>query len=348
MNLFTQLLMDWHKNANERSLPWKGEKDPYKIWLSEIMLQQTRTEQGIPYYLKFIDQYPTINQLASAPEEELYKMWQGLGYYSRCRNMIATAKKIAHEYEGIFPREYQAIRALPGVGDYTAAAIASFAYNQAYAVVDGNVIRVLSRYFRLEEDAWSTQGKKYFAQKAQQLLDKSEPALYNQAIMDLGATICTPRNPQCNLCPLKEYCKAYKDQVIELYPRPKPKPEVKERILHYLILNKGEKIYMQKRRAGDFWANLYEPFRIDSVENKKLSNTTITKYLGKVKAKFIGMYSQRLTHRLVTTYWYEVQDSQLNERLPIFSFGRFYPIEEIKNLALPKSISFIMSKKNYF
>src|SRR5579859_1431456 len=194
---FTKTLLGWNSSGNFREMPWKGEKDPYKVWLSEVILQQTRVQQGWAYYEKFINAFPTIKDLAAALEQKVFKLWEGLGYYSRCRNLIATARKISDEYNGRFPHTYEEILALKGVGPYTAAAIASFAYNLPHAVVDGNVVRVLARFFGITTAADTTSGKKQFAELATALLDPSQAGIYNQAIMDFGATVCTPRNPQC-------------------------------------------------------------------------------------------------------------------------------------------------------
>ena len=184
---FTKILLKWNKNDNIRSMPWKGEKDPYKIWLSEVILQQTRVEQGWAYYEKFLESFPTIQDLAAAPEQKVFKCWEGLGYYSRCRNLIATAKKIVSDYNGKFPPDYVSIRELKGIGPYTAAAIASFAFDLPYAVVDGNVIRVLARYFGIHTPIDTAEGKNIFSALAQELMDKKQPGLYNQAMMDFGA-----------------------------------------------------------------------------------------------------------------------------------------------------------------
>src|SRR5882757_84990 len=197
---FSDHLLKWHKGKNDRKMPWKGEKNPYKVWLSEVILQQTRVQQGWAYYENFLKAFPTIHDLAIAPEQKVFKLWEGLGYYSRCRNLIATAKKIDAEYNGQFPNTYGEILALKGIGPYTAAAIASFAFRLPHAVVDGNVTRVLSRYFGISTPIDTTAGKKLFTELADALLDKEQADIYNQAIMDLGATICLPRNPLCTAC----------------------------------------------------------------------------------------------------------------------------------------------------
>ena len=206
----TTLLMNWHTYVNDRKMPWVGIKDPYKIWLSEVILQQTRVEQGMAYYEKFIENFPTITSLAAAKDETVFKLWEGLGYYNRCKNLLFTARNVVNKLNGIFPTHYDDIVALKGIGPYTAAAIASFAFNQPYAVVDGNVFRVLSRLFAIDTPIDSTNGKQQFTTLAQQLLDKENAAIYNQAIMDFGATVCKPVNPLCHDCPLLSVCEGYK------------------------------------------------------------------------------------------------------------------------------------------
>ncbi|MCS6819496.1 MAG: A/G-specific adenine glycosylase, partial [Chitinophagales bacterium] len=215
---FRSKLLRWHKNENKRTLPWKGEKDPYRIWLSEIILQQTRAEQGLPYYQKFIETYPNVFALAQATTDEVLKLWQGLGYYSRARNLHATAIKVANEFKGIFPKNFAELKKLKGIGNYTAAAIASFAYGEPVAVVDGNVSRVLSRFFGIEHEINSSEGRKLVDELAQRLVCKKQPGAFNQAAMDLGATICTPRTPSCTACPLKLRCKALKLGKVHLLP----------------------------------------------------------------------------------------------------------------------------------
>lgn len=254
---FREGLKVWF-SKNHRPLPWKGERDPYLIWLSEIILQQTRVEQGRPYFLRFKSAYPTVQDLAEAPEDEVMKNWEGLGYYSRARNMHQAAKFIANQKGGHFPDTYEAILALKGVGPYTAAAIASFAYNLPRAVVDGNVYRVLSRFFGIDTPIDSTAGKKQFQELAQSLLDKSKAGDYNQAIMDFGATQCMPKVPNCPHCPLREKCYALQENAISALPVKSKKLAKKERFFYYLVFNKGEDVWIQKRRKKDIWQKLYE------------------------------------------------------------------------------------------
>ncbi|NJN78344.1 MAG: A/G-specific adenine glycosylase, partial [Saprospiraceae bacterium] len=224
---FTPNLLFWF-SKNYRPMPWKGERNPYYIWLSEIILQQTRVEQGLPYFLKFKENYPTIKDLAAATEDEVMLLWQGLGYYSRARNLHFTAKYITYELDGIFPNTYSEIIRLKGVGSYTAAAIASFAYNLPHAVVDGNVYRVLSRYFGIHTPIDSTEGKKQFEKLANDLIDKERAADYNQAIMDFGATHCTPRNPSCSACILSSNCIGFNTQKNDILPVKTKKIKKKE------------------------------------------------------------------------------------------------------------------------
>src|SRR5665213_2201671 len=240
---FTTTLLQWNVIKNKREMPWKGEKDPYKIWVSEIILQQTRVGQGTNYYNRFIRHFPTIKSLANAPEKKIFKLWEGLGYYNRCRNLIETAKFIDHNLEGKFPEKYEDILALKGIGNYTASAIASFAFDQPYAVLDGNVFRVLSRFFGIEIPINTTAGKKYYSELAQQLLDKKNPAKYNQALMDFGAVICKPSAPLCPQCPLQKKCTALlKNKVAELPVNTKTIKQ-KQRFFNYLIVKRKQHFY---------------------------------------------------------------------------------------------------------
>lgn len=257
-------LLDWHRHQNNRELPWKGERDAYKIWLSEIILQQTRVEQGLKYYQKFIHKFPNVSSLASADENTVFKLWEGLGYYSRCRNLIGTAKRIHLEYHGVFPSEYTTILSLKGVGAYTAAAIASFGFHLPYAVVDGNVKRVLARFFKIELPIDSTEGVKKINELAQRLLPEDRPAEYNQAIMDFGAVVCKPARPLCTSCPLNKKCKAYRQGIVDVLPLKSRSLKIKTRYFNYFIIENGSRIYINKRTSKDIWQNLHEPVLIES------------------------------------------------------------------------------------
>lgn len=263
--LFAKRVLIWDKNENTRQMPWKGEKDPYKIWLSEIILQQTRVEQGLKYYQNFINAFPHVHTLAKAPEEKVFKLWEGLGYYSRCRNLIATAKFISKDLRGAFPRDFESILQLKGVGNYTASAIASFAYNLPHAVLDGNVFRVLSRIFDIETPIDSTEGKKYFSEIAQKMLPKKRAGEYNQAIMDFGAVICKPY-PECETCFFNDQCKAYLQGKQDLLPIKEKKIKIRERWLNYFILKYKDKVLIRQRTSKDIWQQLFEFLLIETEE----------------------------------------------------------------------------------
>lgn len=254
---FSSEIINWYL-ANKRDLPWRGTQNPYKIWLSEVMLQQTRVAQGLPYYYKFVDKYPTIVALANAPEDDILKLWQGLGYYSRARNMHAAAKMVVNEYNSEFPKSYTEILKLKGVGKYTAAAIASIAYKEPVAVVDGNVYRVLSRYFGISEPIDGGKGQKLFSDLANELLDRQQPDNFNQAMMEFGALYCTPKNPNCTACIFAATCKARIDGTVAQLPVKAKKTAVKKRYFNYLFFDKPQAAFLQKRPMGDIWANLYE------------------------------------------------------------------------------------------
>lgn len=262
-NRFASIIINWYEN-HKRDLPWRHTTNPYYIWLSEVILQQTRVDQGLNYYLRFIERYPTVMDLAAANEDDVLKLWQGLGYYSRARNLHAAAQLVAKEYKGIFPAEYKEILRLKGVGDYTAAAIASFSYDLPHACVDGNVYRVLSRVFAIDTPIDTPQGKRIFAELANELLDKKRPGIYNQAIMEFGALQCTPANPNCGNCPLSDMCLAVAEGKVNQYPRKAGKVKTRNRYFNYLDIRYQDFVYLQKRTAKDIWHNLYELILIES------------------------------------------------------------------------------------
>jgi A/G-specific adenine glycosylase len=254
---FTLLITDWYRQ-NKRDLPWRNTNDPYKIWLSEIILQQTRVDQGLSYYFKFITNFPTVENLAAASEQEVLNLWQGLGYYSRARNLHFSAKYISNELNGKFPENYIDILKLKGVGSYTAAAIASFSYKETIAVVDGNVYRLLSRFFDIETPIDSTIGKKQFFELAQSLIDPQQPDIFNQAIMEFGALQCTPSNPNCMDCPLNIGCIAFSKQIIKSRPVKEKKTLVKDRFFHFLMFKEANKLIIEQRKSKDIWQNLFQ------------------------------------------------------------------------------------------
>ena len=255
---FTNSLTQWYLQ-NKRDLPWRKTVDPYKIWLSEIMLQQTRVAQGTPYFLSFVSAFPTVFDLAAANEEQVLKLWQGLGYYSRARNLHKTAQYVANELSGIFPDNYNDLLKLKGVGEYTAAAIASFSYNEAVPVVDGNVFRVLSRYFNIDTDIAAASAKKEFAALAFELMPKENPALFNQAIMEFGALQCVPKSPNCGICVFNTSCAALQKKKVDQLPVKSKKLKVRNRFFNYLVVSDdNENTIIQKRTAKGIWHNLYE------------------------------------------------------------------------------------------
>jgi A/G-specific adenine glycosylase len=303
---FTTKLLRWNKKENKRSMPWKGEKDPYKIWLSEIILQQTRVEQGWNYYERFVAAFPTVRALAKTPDQKIFKLWEGLGYYNRCKNLIETARSITDRFKGRFPSTYEEIIRLKGIGPYTAAAIASFAFDLPYAVVDANVERVISRYFGITTAVDTASGKKFYKELAGALLDKKQAALYNQSIMDFGAIICKPKKPLCVSCVQNRECQAYlRDMVLEL-PVQKKAIKKKKRWLTYFIIGVGDAVYIRQRRQSDIWENLYEfvlletdyqPLKQEMPESSFLKNL-----FGKKKFKVKNsspVYKQELSHQTI-------------------------------------------------
>src|ERR1051325_11203457 len=262
---FSAGIAAWYK-ANKRDLPWRNVRDPYLIWLSEIILQQTRVEQGLPYYFRFAEKYPTVHHLAKAKEAEVMKLWQGLGYYSRARNLHAAAKHIAFELNGKFPATFHEVLRLKGVGTYTAAAIASFAYGEAQAVVDGNVYRLLSRYFGIKAPIDSTKGKKQFLELASSLLDRKDPGTHNQAIMEFGARQCVPKNPSCGTCPLGNSCFARAKKKVNMLPVKEKKTKISERHFHYFLVRHRGYVWINHRSGKDIWKGLYDLPLIESAK----------------------------------------------------------------------------------
>lgn len=340
--MFTQKLLRWHSHVNQRNLPWKAIHDPYKIWLSEIILQQTRAEQGLPYYERFITHYPTIQDLAAADEQAVFKLWQGLGYYNRCRNMLATAKTIVDQHEGVFPSSYEDIRALKGIGDYTAAAIASFAFKLPYAVVDGNVVRVLTRVFAMNDDVHKQKGKQRVQLKAQELLSPKKPDAFNQAMMDLGATICKPKNPLCDSCPVQSLCKAYQRNTIHKYPIKKVKIPLKDRYFHFFLPEGKKEVWLLPRLGKDIWPSLFTPLMVETT-GEELRSSEIP-FL-KRKSKPIAKATQILSHQRIHGQFYEFKESNC---LPQNLNGVVkVKLDQLKRFAFPRIIVSFFEKNNY-
>jgi A/G-specific adenine glycosylase len=333
---FSEEIIGWYQQ-NKRDLPWRKTTDPYQIWLSEIILQQTRVDQGLDYYNKFIENYPTVDLLANASEKEVLNHWQGLGYYSRARNLHFTAKLIVNEYKGIFPTEYKKVLALKGVGEYTAAAITSFAYGLSYPVIDGNVYRVLSRVFGVELPIDSTVGKKTFKKLASELIDTKNPAEYNQAIMEFGALLCTPKKPDCENCPLRLSCFALKNELIAELPKKEKKIKQRNRYFNYIVIIDNDHIYLKERTEKDIWIGLYD---FPLVETEKQLENFITikasfKKAGLILQKKSAEFKHILSHqKIYATFWF-------NTAKNLKEFDLNYtkiPLNEINNYPVPKLI----------
>lgn len=344
----SKTLISWYAQ-NKRELPWRNITEPYKIWISEIILQQTRVNQGMSYYLRFIERFPTISELANAEEDEVLKYWQGLGYYSRARNLHKAAKQIQTNFNCIFPTQHADILKLAGIGDYTAAAICSFAYNQPFAVVDGNVYRVLSRLFGIETPIDSTLGKKEFATLAQKLLSNTEPGTHNQAIMEFGALQCVPSSPDCGNCPLNNSCQAYKFNLISLLPIKTQKTKVTNRYFNYLFIDFYGNTYLQKRTAKDVWQNLYEFPLIESDHLLNSSELISTEYFKNLVngipeieiVKTTNPMKHILSHRVIYAQFISIRISELNKNLSCFSTVQ---ISEIDKFAVSRLMELFLEK----
>lgn len=303
---FSSGLLRWNRRQNLRQMPWKGEKDPYRIWLSEIILQQTRVEQGLGYYNRFIHAFPDIHSLAKAPEKKIFKLWEGLGYYARCRNLIATAKYISEERNGKFPVDYNNLLSLKGIGPYTAAAISSFSFNLPHAVVDGNVYRVLARVFGIKIPVDSPEGKRYFAELADELLDKKRPGAYNQAIMDFGATVCTPSAPQCTGCIFQKKCYAFLQDETRTLPVKEKKISIRNRWFYYLVPEHKGKKPIRRRTEKDIWQGLYEFPLVETARQTAVKEVLLIaeKKFGIKKNRYrllraSPLYRQQLSHQVI-------------------------------------------------
>lgn len=344
MSIFSETLLDWYAE-NKRELPWRDTSDPYLIWISEIILQQTRVVQGTEYFLRFVHRFPDVKSLASASEDEIMKYWQGLGYYSRARNLHAAAKSMS----GIFPVTYKEVRALKGVGDYTAAAVCSFAYDMPYAVVDGNVYRVLSRYFGIDIPIDSTEGKKIFTALAEEMLPKFRPADYNQAIMDFGAIQCIPQTPNCMCCPLADSCFALsKGRVMQL-PVKQHKTKTTNRYFNYMYVRIGACTLIHKRTGNDIWKNLFELPLIevekDLSEEEFLSCPQLHELLAGDEVFTVRSVLRNvkhvLSHRVIYTNFYEVE---LPEDTTSFSGYQRVRREELEQYAVSRLIHAFLEK----
>lgn len=285
MHRFHKILTVWYQE-NKRDLPWRANNNPYLVWISEIILQQTRVDQGTNYFLRFTERFPDIRSLAAAPENDVLKLWQGLGYYSRARNLHLAARQVMTDFNGVFPDSYNELIKLKGVGTYTASAIASIAFGLPYAAIDGNVYRVLSRIFGISTPVDSTQGKHEFSELANQLLNQKNPGLFNEAIMEFGALQCTPRNPDCGRCPFRDNCLAFAQNQIANLPVKIKKIKVKHRFFNYLFIRHEEYFYFEKRNERDIWHNMYQFPLIESHKSLTLQELLTNE---RVKSMFEGI-----------------------------------------------------------
>ncbi len=300
MKDFAPRLLNWFRK-NKRSLPWRDTKNPYHIWLSEIILQQTRVQQGLPYYQHFVEKFPTICDLAKAEKDTVFKLWQGLGYYRRAENLMKAAQKVCFEMDGCMPKDFYALKALPGIGEYTAAAIASIAYGEKVPVVDGNVYRVLSRVLGIKTEIGTAKAKKLFSERMLDLMQDAPPGNFNEAVMDFGAMQCIPANPDCTSCIFKEECFAYQNKEVSLLPKIKPKAKKRPLYLCYLVFAEKNNLWLRKRKENDIWRGLYDFPAIESAhkpdipEWKKMMEDDwgIPKNAGDFLS---GHYRQLLTH----------------------------------------------------
>ena len=316
MNELQEILARWF-DSNKRELPWRDNPSPYYVWLSEVILQQTRVSQGLDYFNRFVQRWPTLADLANASEEEVLKQWQGLGYYSRARNLHRCARQLVEAYGGMFPKQLDELKKLQGIGDYTAAAIASIAFDQPCAVVDGNVYRVLARLYDIDTPINSSEGAKVFAELADTLLDRQHPGRHNQALMEFGALHCTPQNPNCLFCPLQAHCLAFERHTMAERPVKLPKAKVRTRYLNYLVIkDKQGCLYLRKRQGNDIWRNLYDfpcvesdrPLSTDeAVESKEFAELVPQQafQIERVSPPFI----HKLTHQTLIATFIEIKIS---------------------------------------
>ena len=346
MNSFSDILLAWYRD-NRRALPWREVKDPYLIWVSEIILQQTRVAQGYDYYARFVQRFPDVKSLAEADGDEVMRYWQGLGYYSRARNLHEAARNLQ---DGVFPDTYEGVRSMKGVGDYTAAAICSFAYGMPYAVVDGNVYRVLSRYFGIDTPIDSTAGKKTFSALAQEVMDKKRPGDYNQAIMDFGALVCTPQSPQCLFCPLAESCAALASGQVSALPVKQHKTKQTDRYFNYLLVVLGrEDTLIRKRTGDDIWKNLFELPLLEtskdmSVEEFLASDILADFLQGHAEAVIMPLardVKHVLSHRIIHAHFYEVV---LPEGTETFAGYQRVRLVDLERYAFPRLLHAFLEK----
>lgn len=343
MKEFGKKVIAWYQK-NKRDLPWRNIDDPYRIWLSEIILQQTRVDQGMAYYHKFSQTYKTIEELAAAKEDAILKLWQGLGYYSRARNLHASAKEVVNRFGGVFPSNFEDIKSLKGVGDYTAAAIASFAFKLPHAVVDGNVFRVLSRYSGIETPIDSGAGKKEFIKLANDLLGNHPPDIFNQAMMEFGSRQCKPVNPNCNECPLQSSCFAFENEKVDSLPVKSKKTKIKKRYFHYLVIREKDNFFIRQRKEKDIWNGLHDFPLIETTSpltsKKVMSSKEWKSHFENSKSvvvKVSNEYKHILSHQHIHAVFYEI-NVELKSVVNTDSIWKKVNTASVKKLAVPRLI----------
>ncbi len=341
--VFRERLLAWY-GRHRRVLPWRQRKDPYAIWLSEVILQQTRVAQGLPYYERFLERYPTVRALAAAQEEQVLRLWQGLGYYTRARKMHACARHVVEQLGGVFPTTYEGLRALPGVGLYTAAAVASIAYGVPVAVVDGNVYRVLARLWGMEDDISASSGQKVFRARAQALVPEDQAGVYNQALMEFGALQCTPAQPRCGTCLFADVCVAFHSGKVRLLPVKKRRVSVKERYFHYLVLQGPSGIYFRKREEQDIWRGLYEFYMVECARGlvawEALEDALVEQLRGEgvTASQPSRTYVHKLTHQRLHSCFVHVDLGGAVERSGLLAAHGLHPYQPAGWEQLPKSV----------
>ena len=343
-------LIQWFE-AHQRELPWRSHPTPYYVWLSEVILQQTRVSQGLDYFNRFVERWPSLADLAAASEEEILKLWQGLGYYSRARNLHKCAKEVVRLYDGELPADYNLLVKLPGIGPYTAAAIASIAFGLPHAVVDGNVYRVLSRLFDIDTPINSDEGIKAFASLADDLLDREHPGRHNQAMMEFGALHCVPQHPDCLRCPLQAHCLAFDHRTVEERPVKEKRLKTRTRHFHYLVVHTPQGLYMHRREKGDIWQGLYdfpcvESDRLLSLEGVTASDQ-FSKLMGSRPFQVTGVspqFTHKLTHQTLIATFVEIK---IFDFLPIIQENNILlvPENELGNYPIPKLIENYLKSK---
>jgi A/G-specific adenine glycosylase len=350
MNI-SAILTSWYQK-HRRSLPWRDTNDPYRVWVSEVILQQTRVNQGIEYYYRFLERFPEVCILADAPLDEVLKLWQGLGYYTRARNLHKAAHKVCYDHQGQFPRTYEGLIQLPGIGEYTASAVASFCFNEPVAVVDGNVARVLSRLEGIDLPVNSSRGKKELAKLAQSIISRKDPAAHNQAIMEFGSLQCTPRQPDCPECPLKDRCAAYQGGMVNQLPVKQRKQKKRRRHFYYLDIEHQGDIFLHKRKENDIWNSLYQFPLIETHQPLEIPELAHTEQWQKL---FSGLtpeingvsepYRHVLSHQKIEARFIRVKLHTTNPQLEKH-YLRVDP-QKLQNVAVPRLIDKYLEAEKY-